>query len=477
MSDFAQSGMYVIKRNGMKEEMHFDKITKRIKNLMHGLDTRYIDPVAVSQKVVQGIFSGVTTRELDQLAAEICAYSSTYHPDWSTLAARIAVSDLQKMTDSSFSKNCQRLFAHRHPKTGEPAPLISEEVNTVIQANAETFDNAMRYDRDFDFDYFGFKTLERSYLLRIDGEVAERPQQMYMRVSVGIHKGDIAAALETYELMSQRYFTHATPTLFNGGTPRPQLSSCFLLKMKDDSIDGIYETLKNCACISKYAGGIGLSIHNIRATNSYIRGTNGSSNGLVPMLRVFNDTARYVDQGGGKRKGSFAIYLEPWHADVFEFLDLKKNTGKEESRARDLFYALWIPDLFMQRVEADGEWSLFCPNEAPGLSDSCGAEFQALYERYESEGRARKKVRAQALWFAVLEAQIETGTPYMFTRTRATSSQTSSTSAPSSHRTCARKSSSTLHQTRLRCATSRPSHLTCSLTLTHASSTTRAYMR
>ena len=341
------------------------------------------------------------------------AYSSTYHPDWSTLAARIVVSDLHKQTEPSFSANARTLFRHVHPKTGAPAALIADDVAEIIEKNAARLDAAMRYERDFDFDFFGFKTLERSYLLRINNEVAERPQQMFMRVAVGIHKADIDAAIETYDLMSSRFFTHATPTLFNAGTPRPQLSSCFLLTMRDDSIDGIYDTLKQCACISKFAGGIGLSIHNIRATNSYIRGTNGSSNGIVPMLKVFNDTARYVDQGGGKRKGSFAIYLEPWHADVFDFLDMKKNTGKDEARARDLFYALWIPDLFMQRVEADGQWSLFCPNEAPGLADSVGPAFKELYEKYEREGRARKTVRAQQLWFAVLESQIETGVPYM----------------------------------------------------------------
>ena len=305
------------------------------------------------------------------------------------------------------------LHAYLHPKTGAPAPLIADDVYEIIEKNAARLDAAIHYERDFDFDYFGFKTLERSYLLRVHGEVAERPQQMFMRVSVGVYKEDIDAAIEMYNLMSQRYFTHATPTLYNGGTPRPQLSSCFLLTMKDDSIDGIYDTLKQCACISKFAGGIGLSVHNIRAANSYIRGTNGTSNGIVPMLKVFNDTARYVDQGGGKRKGSFAIYLEPWHSDIFDFLELKKNTGKDESRARDLFYALWIPDLFMQRVEENGMWSLFCPNEAPGLADTCGPAFKELYERYEKEGKARKSVRAQTLWFAILESQTETGVPYM----------------------------------------------------------------
>lgn len=405
--------MYVVKRDGRTEPVAFDKITARIRKLCYSLDPHYVDPTKVAAKVIAGLYDGITTRELDMLAAETCAYSSTYHPDWSTLAARIAVSDLHKQTDSCFSKNAQRLREHIHPKTGAPAPLIAEDVNDIIQRNAAKLDDAIDYQRDFDFDYFGFKTLERGYLLRINDAVAERPQQMFMRVSIGIHKEDVDAAIETYNYMSQRFFTHATPTLFNAGTPRPQLSSCFLLTMKDDSIDGIYETLKSCACISKYAGGIGLSIHNIRATHSYIRGTNGSSNGIVPMLRVFSDTARYVDQGGGKRKGSFAIYLEPWHADVFDFLELKKNHGKEEMRARDLFYALWIPDLFMKRVEEDGMWSLFCPNEAPGLADTCGPAFEALYAKYEAEGRARKSIKAQELWSAIVSSQIETGVPYM----------------------------------------------------------------
>lgn len=341
------------------------------------------------------------------------ASAATTHPDFSILAARIAISNLHKNTEKLFSDNVLKLRAHIHPETHKPAPLIAEDVNEIIQANKDRLNSAIVYDRDFEYDYFGFKTLERSYLLRVHGKIAERPQHMIMRVAVGIHKTDIDAAIETYNLMSQGFFTHATPTLFNAGTPKPQLSSCFLLTMKDDSIEGIYDTLKQCACISKYAGGIGLSIHNIRATHSYIAGTNGSSNGIVPMLRVFSNTARYVDQGGGKRKGSFAIYLEPWHADIVDFLDLKKNHGKEEARARDLFYALWVPDLFMKRVRENGTWSLFCPNEAPGMHEVYGDEFEALYERYEKEGRARKTMPAQQLWFAILESQIETGTPYM----------------------------------------------------------------
>jgi ribonucleoside-diphosphate reductase alpha chain len=364
-------------------------------------------------KVIEGIYAGVTTHELDNLAAEIAASLTTTHPDYALLASRIAVSNLHKSTNKSFSKTMDALYSFIDPKTGLHAPLIADDVYEIIQKNAQILDSTIIYDRDFGYDYFGFKTLERSYLLRLNGKVAERPQHMLMRVAVGIHKEDIEAAIETYNLMSERWFTHATPTLFNAGTPKPQMSSCFLLTMKDDSIDGIYDTLKQCAKISQSAGGIGLSIHNIRATGSYIRGTNGTSNGIVPMLRVFNDTARYVDQGGGKRKGSFAIYLEPWHADIFEFLDLRKNVGKEELRARDLFTALWIPDLFMKRVKDNGEWSLMCPNECPGLSDTYGSAFEALYTKYESEGKARKTVKAQELWFAILDSQIETGNPYM----------------------------------------------------------------
>jgi len=405
--------MYVLKRDGRQEIVKFDKITARIKKLCWGLDPEYVDPVAIAQKVILGVYPGVTTEELDHLAAETAAYSATEHPDMSKLAARIEVSNLHKLTNKSFSETATLLKEYIEPKTGLAAPMIADDVYAVILKHKEAIDSALIYDRDYLFDYFGFKTLERSYLLRINGKVVERPQQLLMRVSIGIHKDDIEQVLLSYELMSQKYFTHATPTLFNAGTPRPQMSSCFLLTMKEDSIEGIYDTLKQCACISKYAGGIGVAIHNIRASNSYIRGTGGASNGLVPMLRVFNDTARYVDQGGGKRKGSFAMYLEPWHADIHSFLDLRKNHGKEEARARDLFLGLWIPDLFMKRVEKNGDWSLLCPNECPGLSDCWGAKFDALYTRYEKEGRARKVVKAQKLWFAILDAQIETGTPYM----------------------------------------------------------------
>ncbi|MFT5054244.1 MAG: ribonucleoside-diphosphate reductase alpha chain, partial [Oceanospirillaceae bacterium] len=404
--------MYVLKRDGRKESIKFDKITARIQKLCYGLDP-IADSVPVAMKVIEGIYEGVTTVELDNLAAETAASFTIRHPDYALLASRIAVSNLHKTTEKSFSKTVDKLFTYIDPKTGENASLIAEDVQNIIQENSELLDSTIIYDRDFGYDFFGFKTLERSYLLKMNGEIVERPQHMIMRVAVGIHKEDIDSVIKTYNLMSEGWFTHATPTLFNAGTPKPQMSSCFLLTMKEDSIDGIYDTLKQCARISQSAGGIGLSIHDIRATGSYIKGTNGTSNGIVPMLRVFNDTARYVDQGGGKRKGSFAIYLEPWHADVYDFLDLKKNTGKEEQRARDLFFALWISDLFMKRVENGEDWSLFCPHEAPGLSDCWGAEFEALYTKYEAEGKARKKVKAQDLWFHILESQIETGTPYI----------------------------------------------------------------
>ena len=404
--------MYVVKRDGRKEAVKFDKITARIIKMCYGLDP-LVSPEAVAMKVIEGIYDGVTTSELDNLAAETAAAKTIDHPDYALLASRIAVSNLHKETKKSFSEVMEDLYTYVDPKTNQPASLLAEDVYHVIMENREVLDSSIIYDRDFKYDYFGFKTLSRSYLLRLNGEIAERPQQMLMRVSVGIHKGDINEAIKTYNLMSEGWFTHATPTLFNAGTPKPQMSSCFLLTMKEDSIDGIYDTLKSCAKISQSAGGIGLAIHDIRATGSYIKGTNGASNGIVPMLRVFNDTARYVDQGGGKRKGSFAVYIEPWHADVFDFLDLKKNHGKEEQRARDLFFALWIPDLFMKRVESNGDWTLMCPNECPGLSDTHSAEFEALYMKYEAEGKGRKTIKAQDLWFKILESQIETGTPYM----------------------------------------------------------------
>ena len=404
--------MYVVKRDGRKEAVKFDKITARIKKLCYGLNP-LVAPEKVAMKVIEGLFDGVTTSELDNLAAEVAATNTITHPDYALLASRIAVSNLHKNTKKSFSDTVTDLYEYIDPKTNEKAPLISDEVYKIVKKNADVLDSTIIYDRDFRYDFFGFKTLERSYLLKLNGQVAERPQQMIMRVAVGIHKDDLDSAIETYNYMSEGWFTHATPTLFNSGTPKPQMSSCFLLATKEDSISGIYDTLKQCAQISQSAGGIGLSIHDIRATGSYIKGTNGTSNGIVPMLRVFNDTARYVDQGGGKRKGSFAIYIEPWHADILDFLDLRKNHGKEEQRARDLFYALWTPDLFMQRVEENGDWTLMCPHECPGLSDTHGKKFEKLYKKYESEGKGRKTIKAQELWFKILESQIETGTPYM----------------------------------------------------------------
>ena len=404
--------MFVIKRDGHKEPVMFDKITARIKKLCYSLNP-LVDPVRVSMRVIEGLYDGVTTSELDNLAAEVSATMTTSHPDYATLAARISVSNLHKNTKKSFSETMADLYNYVNPRTGKKAPLLSDEVYKVIKKNAEKLDSTIIYNRDFNYDYFGFKTLERSYLLRLNGVVVERPQHMLMRVSVGIHYDDLDSAIETYNLMSKKFFTHATPTLFNSGTPKPQLSSCFLLTMKEDSIDGIYDTLKQTAKISQSAGGIGLSIHNVRSTGSYISGTNGTSNGIVPMLRVFNDTARYVDQGGGKRKGSFAIYIEPWHSDIFDFLDLKKNHGKEEMRARDLFYAMWIPDLFMKRVESNEDWTLMCPNECPGLYDCHSEEFEKLYLNYEKEGKGRKTIKARELWEKILESQIETGTPYM----------------------------------------------------------------
>ena len=404
--------MFVVKRNGKAESVKFDKVTARIEKLSYGLSPM-INAIDVAKKTIGGIYEGVPTTELDNLAAETAASLTITHPDYAILASRIAVSNLHKNTAKSFSVTMRKLYDYVDTRSGKKLPLIADDVMEIIEANADLLDSTIIYDRDFAFDYFGFKTLEKSYLLKINNKIVERPQHMYMRVAVGIHKNDMESVVKTYHLMSERWMTHATPTLFNAGTPKPQMSSCFLLTMKDDSIDGIYDTLKQTAKISQSAGGIGLAIHNIRATGSYIGGTNGTSNGIIPMLRVFNDTARYVDQGGGKRKGAFAIYLEPWHADVFEFLDLRKNHGKEEMRARDLFFALWMSDLFMKRVEANGEWSLFCPNEAPGLSDCWGAAFEKLYTSYEAAGKARKTIKAQELWFKILESQIETGTPYL----------------------------------------------------------------
>ncbi|KAK5780171.1 ribonucleotide-diphosphate reductase subunit RNR3 PWA37_001445 [Arxiozyma heterogenica] len=404
--------MYVIKRDGRKEPVRFDKITSRITRLCYGLDSDHIDAVKVTQRIISGIYEGVTTAELDNLAAETAAYMTTIHPDYGTLAARLAISNLHKQTTKRFSQVIADLYHWINPATGKHAPMISKKVYDIVMEHKDLLNSTIVYDRDYSYNYFGFKTLERSYLLKIDGKVAERPQHLLMRVALGIHLDDIDSVIETYNLMSLRYFTHASPTLFNAGTPKSQMSSCFLVAMKEDSIEGIFDTLKECAMISKTAGGIGVHIHDIRSTGSYIAGTNGNSNGIIPMLRVFNNTSRYVDQGGNKRPGAFAIYLEPWHADIFDFIDIRKNHGKEEIRARDLFPALWIPDLFMKRVEANGNWTLFSPNDAPGLSDVYGEEFEALYERYEKEGRGTT-IKAHKLWYSILEAQTETGTPFM----------------------------------------------------------------
>jgi len=405
--------MLVLKRDGRLESVKFDKITFRIEKLCYGLDMQYIDVTAIVKKIIHGIYDRVPTSQIDTLAAETIAAMTLHHPDYAILAARIAVSNLHKSTSKSFSTTIKSLYKYVNPITKENASLIAPEVYKTVMEHASILDEAIVHTRDFEYDFFGFKTLERSYLLKLNDKIVERPQYMLMRVAIGIHGNDLDAALRTYHMLSEKWFTHATPTLFNAGTNKPQLSSCFLLTMQDDSIEGIYNTLTQCAKISQHAGGIGLSIHNVRATGSYIRGTNGFSNGIVPMLRNFDMTARYVDQGGGRRKGSFAIYLEPWHADIFDFLDLKKNHGKEERKARDLFYGLWIPDLFMQRVKEDGSWSLFCPNEAPGLADCYGTDFEEKYTSYEQQGKARQTIKAQELWFAILESQIETGTPYM----------------------------------------------------------------
>ena len=413
--------MEVIKRDGSKEKVKLDKILSRVKKQCYGLDMDYIEPMEIAKKVINGLYDGISSVELDVLAAETAAALTPTHPDYSILAARICVTSLHKKTQKSFSQTVELLYKYINPKTDEWSPMISDEVYKIVMENSKEIDSQIISDRDLDYDYFGYKTLEKSYLLKINGEPAERPQQMLMRVAIGIHHNDLESAYRTYDLMSKGFFTHATPTLFNAGTTRPQLSSCFLVSMHDDSIKGIYKTLGDIAQISKNAGGIGLHIHNIRATGSYIKGTNGTSNGIIPMLKVFNETARYVDQGGGRRKGSFAIYLEPWHADIEDFLNLRKNHGKEEIRARDLFLALWTPDLFMKKVSDNADWCLFSPDEAPGLADVYGEEFEALYHKYESEGKAKKVVKAQDLWYKIIEAQIETGTPYMLYKDAANS--------------------------------------------------------
>nr|CAD2170336.1 unnamed protein product [Meloidogyne enterolobii] len=404
---------YVIKRDGRHEAVHPGKIFSRVAKLCYGLDMCYINPDLITEKASRGIYTGVTTVELDNLAAEVAASNTTVHPDYALLAARIAVSNLHKETKKVFSDVVSDLYHHKHSKNGEHLPLVSEELYKIVTANKEKLNSVIIYDRDFHYTYFGFKTLERSYLLRINGKVVERPQHMLMRVAVGIHKTDIEAAINTYNLMGERWFTHASPTLFNAGTKRPQLSSCFLLSMVGDSIEGIFETINRCAYISKSAGGIGLSIHSIRASGSLISGTNGNSNGIIPMLQVFNSVARYIDQGGNKRPGAYAIYLEPWHADIEDFLKLRLNTGAEEHKARDLFYGLWIPDLFMKRVRDDDIWSLMCPNECPNLDECWGQEFEQLYQRYEEEKRYKRQIKARELWSRIITAQIETGIPYM----------------------------------------------------------------
>lgn len=403
--------MKVKKRDGQMADVSFDKVLRRITKMSSGLS---VNPTLVAQKVCSQIFDGVETKQLDTLACQNAMSLVTTHPDYSTLAANIAISNHQKETSDTFSSAMKKLYSFVD-KRGNHHPLISEYIHNLVsnEETAKQIDDYINHERDFDIDYFGFKTLERSYLLKYNGVIVERPQYMWMRVALCIHENNLEKAFETYDCLSQKYFIHATPTLFNAGTPRPQLSSCYLIAMENDSISGIFNTLGECAEISKHAGGIGLHIHNIRAKNSIIRGTNGTSNGIVPMLRVFNDTARYVDQGGGKRKGSFAIYLEPWHSDIEDWLRLKINHGNEEERARDLFYGLWIPDLFMERVQTKGDWTLMCPDECPGLSDCYGDEFKELYERYEREGRGKKTISAHKLWFQILDSQIETGTPYM----------------------------------------------------------------
>lgn len=413
--------MFVATRSGKREPVQFDKITHRISQLVYGLDQDHVDATQIAKRTIQGLFDGITTEELDNLSAEVSAYMTSAHPDYARLAGRIAVANLHRSTRDSFTETLGVLYNFENAFTKEKSPLISEELYAFANENKNRIEAEIAYSRDYEFDYFGFKTLERSYLLKVHGKIVERPQHMFMRVALGVQLGNIEEAMKTYHLISEGWFTHASPTLFNAGTNKPQMSSCFLLTMKDDSIEGIYETVKQCALISQSAGGIGLAVHNIRGKGSFIKGTNGTSNGIVPMLRVFNDTARYVDQGGGKRKGAFAIYLEPWHPDFEDFLDLKKNHGKEEMRARDLFYAMWTPDLFMKRVETDGNWSFFCPNKAPGLSECWGKEFEEKYEMYEKEGRANRVMKARDLWFKVIQSQIETGAPFMLFKDHANS--------------------------------------------------------
>ncbi|KAM7539655.1 hypothetical protein Aperf_G00000029646 [Anoplocephala perfoliata] len=405
--------LYVVKRDGRHQKICCKKISVRLERLCYGLHMEFIDIPKITDKVVEGLYPGVPTSQLDSLAAEVCASLTVKHYDHGILAARVHVSNLHKETPNRFSIAMEDLFNYINPKTKTHTPMVSEELIDIVRRNRDRIDSEISNERDFEFNYFGLKTLEKSYLLKRNGKVWERPQYMFMRVSLGIHGGDLEAAFETYNLMSQKWFTHASPTLFNSGTPVPQMSSCFLVTMKDDSIEGIYDTLKECALISKNAGGIGLNVHCIRSKGTYISGTNGESNGLIPMLRVYNSTARYVDQGGNKRPGAIAIYLEPWHPDVLQFVELRKNTGAEEIRTRDLFLALWIPDLFMQRVEDDLDWTFMDPHECPGLADCWGKEFEELYTKYEKEGRGRKTMKAQEVWHYIIENQTETGNPFM----------------------------------------------------------------
>lgn len=405
--------MLVTKRDGTEEEVSYDKITNRLKKLMWGIDENTLNLLNITKKIINGIYNKIHTEELDILSAEICANLITEHPNYSILASRIEISNLHKKTKKKFSQVIEQLYNYENKHTKLKGTLVSKELYKVLSNNRKKINSSILYDRDYNYDYFGIKTLQRSYLMKIDGQIVERPQHMLMRVSLGIHGKDIDSAIETYNLMSEKYFTHATPTLFNSGTPRPQLSSCFLLDMQEDSIEGIYETLKQTAKISKNAGGIGLAIHKIRSNGSFIKGTNGYSNGIIPMLRVFNNTARYVDQGGGRRKGSFAMYLEPWHSDIFNFLNLRKNHGNEEERCRDLFLGLWIPDLFMKQVVENKKWYLMCPNQSPGLHECYGEEFENLFWKYVEEKRYIEEIDARKLWDAILESQIETGTPYM----------------------------------------------------------------
>ena len=406
--------MYVLKRNGEREEVRFDAILERVSRLAEGLDTVFVDPSEITQKVVDGVYDNIPTTKIDVLTAQTCASMATTHPDFAKLAARITISNLHKETDPSFTETVKKLHAYVEPKTGLHAPFVSDELLDIVMKHGKRIDAELRHDRDYDmFDYFGIRTLQKGYLLAFGSRSVERPQHMFMRVALAIHKDNLEKVFETYHHLSRKDFIHATPTLFNAGTPIQQMSSCFLLAISDDSISGIYKTLSDTAAISQSAGGISINVHNIRASGSFIAGSRGISNGLVPMLRNFNETARYVDQGGGKRKGAFAIYLEPWHADIDSFLDLRKNHGAEERRCRDLFLALWIPDEFMRRVESDGNWTLMCPRECPGLYTSHGEAFEKLYRQYESEGRGKKTVKARDLWFKIIDAQIETGTPYM----------------------------------------------------------------